>query len=214
MLANAKIQWDPGHENAAVKVVEFSDYQCPACSRVWTDYKPVFDSFGDKVRHGIVNFPADHVAPVGVQGVGGGVVDRRNRADQVVPFKEFMYEQQATVDTSTVDDAVFAFVQTRSLDEKAFRSSYMTEAAMETVLRQMELGHRLGVTGTPTYYAGGEALPLFDPDWAGKRLQAIIAAGGIPEKAAEIAYTPPTAGPVALPAANAPPPPSPKPLPK
>ena len=215
MLANAKIQWDPEHENAVVKVVEFSDYQCPACKREWLEYKPVFTSFGDSLRHGIVNFPLTSAHPWAFKASVAGLSIGEIWPEQVVPFKEFMYDQQATVDASTVDDAVFAFVQTRSLDEKAFRSSYMSEAAMETVLRQMELGHRLGVTGTPTYYANGEALPLFEPDWASKRLQAIIAAGGIPEKAAEIAYTPPTPGPaVPVAAATPPPPPAPKPLPK
>jgi hypothetical protein len=215
MLANAKIQWDPEHENAVVKVVEFSDYQCPACKREWLEYKPVFTSFGDSLRHGIVNFPLTSAHPWAFKASVAGLSIGEIWPEQVVPFKEFMYDQQATVDASTVDEAVFAFVQTRSLDEKAFRSSYMTEAAMETVLRQMELGHRLGVTGTPTYYANGEALPLFEPDWASKRLQAIIAAGGIPEKAAEIAYTPPTPGPaVPVAAATPPPPPAPKPLPK
>ena len=215
ILAQAKIQWDPDRENAVIKLVEFSDYQCPACKREWAEYKPVFASFADKLRHGIVNFPLTTAHPWAFKAAVAGLSIGETWPEQVVPFKEFMYEQQSTLDAKTVDETIFAFLQMRSLDEKKFRTSYMSEKAMETVLRQMELGHRMGVTATPTYFANGEPLPLFDTDWASRRLQAIIAAGGVPERAAEFAYTLPTPALPATPgAAVLPAPPAPKPLPK
>ena len=48
----------------------------------------------------------------------------------------------------------------------------------------MDLGHRLGVFGTPAYYVNGEQL-YARPDVARLRIQQIIDAGGKPESAAE-----------------------------
>jgi protein-disulfide isomerase len=39
-----------GNPNAPVTIVEFSDFQCPFCSRVNPTIKKIFETYGDKVR--------------------------------------------------------------------------------------------------------------------------------------------------------------------
>jgi protein-disulfide isomerase len=39
-----------GNKNAPVTIVEFSDFQCPFCSRVNPTIKKIFETYGDKVR--------------------------------------------------------------------------------------------------------------------------------------------------------------------
>jgi 2-hydroxychromene-2-carboxylate isomerase len=104
-----------------------------------------------------------------------------------------------------VDPAVSGFLSQQGLDQSRFNACFLKDPAIDTVLRQIELGYRLGVFGTPTYYANGEQLPWGEPEWFGKRLQAIIAAKGIPENAAEIVVKPATPTPVPSPPPASPP---------
>ncbi|MEW6338317.1 MAG: thioredoxin domain-containing protein [Acidobacteriota bacterium] len=195
ILASVPIEWDPGHEGAVVKVVEFSDYQCPACKRGWQTLRPALDSFGEKVRHGMVNWPIPSSHPWAFKASAGAVCVANLAPGLLLDFKDEMYRLQDTTTLDTVDAAVFAFVATRGLDEQAFRACYMKDQALEKVLRQMEFGYRLGVTGTPTYFANGEAIPWWSTDWATRRIQAIAAAGGKPENAPDITLAAPAPEP-------------------
>jgi protein-disulfide isomerase len=183
ILSHAVIQWDPGHENAPLRLVEFSDYECPACKRGWSDVKPVLERLGDKVRHGVVDYPLVRNHPWAFHASVGGLCVGRQDPSLLIPFKEEMYRLQDTLTVKTIDEEVFAFASQRSLDLKAFRACYMKDDAVNTVVGQIETGQRLGIVGTPTYYVNGELMAFHDHDAAAKRMEAIAAAGGVPERA-------------------------------
>ncbi|MDD5563682.1 MAG: thioredoxin domain-containing protein [Thermoanaerobaculaceae bacterium] len=198
ILESSVIQWDPGHEAAPVKVVEFSDFQCPACKRGWGEVKPVLAHLGDKVRHGLVNFPLFNAHPWAFRAAVAGECVGSLWPDKIVALKEEFYRLQDTLTVESVDPAVFAFLADHNLSSEKFRACYLKDPAIDTVLRQLDLGYRLGVTGTPTYFANGESLPWGEPEWFSKRIAAIAAAaGGRPESAAEITVAAPTPAPAA-----------------
>lgn len=208
ILESADIQWDPGHEKAIVKVVEFSDFQCPACKRGWGNVGPLLADAGESIHHGLVNFPLYNLHPWAFRAAVAGDCVGSIWPDRLVPLKQEFYRLQDTLTVESVDAAALGFLSQQGLDEAKFRACFLKDPAIDTVLRQLELGYRLGVFGTPTYFAGGEQLPWGEPEWFAKRLQAIIAAKGLPENAAEIVVKPatPTPAPAATPKPVASPP--------
>jgi len=209
ILESSDIQWDTGHEKAIVKVVEFSDFQCPACKRGWGTVGPLLTEAGESVRHGLVNFPLYNLHPWAFRAAVAGDCVGSNWPDRLVPLKQEFYRLQDTLTVESVDTAVLGFLAQQNLDEAKFRACFLKDPAIDAVLRQLELGYRLGVFGTPTYFAGGEQLPWGESEWFAKRLQAIIAAKGAPENAAEIVVKPATPMPTPAPAATPTPGPSP-----
>lgn len=200
ILASADVQWDPGHENAVVKLVEVSDFQCPACKRGWAMVSPILAAAGEDVRHGLVNFPLYNLHPWAFRAAVAGECIGSLWPDRLVALKEEFYRLQDSLTLESVDPAAIGFLAQQSLDEKSFKACYLKDPAIDTVLRQLDLGYRLGVFGTPSYFANGEHMPWSDGEVFSKRLRAIIAAKGRPEDAAEIAVTPkPTAKPTANP---------------
>lgn len=183
LLKDAPIQWSPGHAAAPLQLVEFSDFQCPACKRGWADVKKVLERMGDKVRHGLVNYPLVSNHPWAFRAAVAGMCVAQQDETLALEFKEEMYRLQSTLTPSTVDDAAFAFVTQRGLNETAFRSCYLKDPAIDKVHAQMALAQRMGVLATPTYFVNGEMISLADTEVAVARLNAIFAAGGVPEKA-------------------------------
>ena len=190
LLANADVGWDPGHQDAPVQLVEFSDFECPACKRGWGQVKPALDRAGARVHHGLVNFPIVGAHPWAFRAAVAGECIGTLWPAALLSLKEEFYRLQDSMTVDGVDPAVLGFLAQHSLDENSFRACYLKDPAINTVLRQLEVGYRVGVTGTPTYFANGEPLPWSQPDWFEKRLNAIIATGK-PESAAEIVATPP-----------------------
>jgi protein-disulfide isomerase len=189
------VQWDPEHQGAIVNVVEFSDYECPACKRGWGEMKPALAQLGKNVRHGIVNFPLVSNHPWAFRAAVAGSCIAKLWPDKLLAFKEEMYRLQDTMTVATVDDAAFGFLDQQSLDKSAFLGCHMKDPAIDRVLEQMTLGHRLGVLGTPAYYANGELLAFGKRDLVIARLQAIVDAGGKPEDPAEVQLPPSTPAP-------------------
>lgn len=189
-LEAAYVQWDPGHEKAAVKLVEFSDFECPSCKRGWGMIKPILAEFGDGARHGMVNWPIVSAHPWAFRAAVAGECIFSLWPERLLPLKEEFYRLQENLSVESMDPVVFGFIEENGLSKDRFLSCYLKDPAIDTVLKQMELGYRVGVFGTPTYYADGESLPWGETDVFRKRMQAIAAAGGRPESAAEVKVTP------------------------
>ncbi|GBC80357.1 hypothetical protein EG19_00515 [Thermoanaerobaculum aquaticum] len=179
-LAEAKLTPDFGDAKAKLTVVEFSDMQCPACKRAWGELKPILHKL--PVAHVSAHFPLVNAHPWAFRAAVAAVCFGQKNSALIPAFKDFMFAQQAEMKLEAVDEAVFAFASQNGVDEGSLRSCYMREGAVQTVLDQLALGYRLGVMGTPSYFAGGEHLPL-EPKAFEQRLTAILQAGGIPEKA-------------------------------
>ena len=49
-----------GNKNAKIKLVEFSDFECPFCTRAYPIVQAILDKYGDKIsleyRHNPLNF--------------------------------------------------------------------------------------------------------------------------------------------------------------
>lgn len=206
ILRDAPVRWDPQHESAPVKLVEFSDFQCPACKHSWTTVRDVLGKLGGGVRHGMVNYPLTNNHPWAFAAAVAGECIGRSWPDRFLALKEEFYRLQDGMSVETVKDAAFGFLAQQSLPEKAFKDCFMQDAVVDLVLRQIELAQRMGVVGTPTYFANGEIVSAANQEWMLKRLQAIAAAKGIPENAADIRVdpTPPPALASPSPAGSAP----------
>jgi hypothetical protein len=182
ILDSPLVQWDPGNEQAILRYIEFSDYECPACKRAWGEVKPVIAQLGKDVRHGMINYPLVRNHPWAFRAAVGGSCVASLWHDKLLAFKDEMYRLQDTLTVETVDEAVFGFLTQHSLNENSFRACYLKDPAVDRVLAQLELGQRLGILGTPSYFVNGEHLGYGDKTLLTTRLQAILAAGGIPEK--------------------------------
>jgi protein-disulfide isomerase len=190
LLASAPVQWDLGPSDATVKIVEFSDFECPGCKQGWAVVKPAIEGNPQHVRHGLVNFPLVGIHPWAFRAAVAGACLWERWPDKLVGLKEEFYRLQDSMSAEAVDQVAYTYLAQQSLNELEFKVCFLKDPSIEGVLRQMETGVRVGVAVTPTYCASGEILTWNEPGWFAKRLAAIIAADGVPERAAEITLGP------------------------
>ena len=142
-------QW--GSASAPVTIVEFSDFQCPFCSRVTPTLRQIQDVYRDRVRlvfkHNPLPFhdrarPAAEAAAA-VFGLGG------SRAFWAFHGLAFDNQQQ-------LSDENFAVWAERSGVARAeFKKAYAEKTFAAKVDQDMALSSKIGANGTPAFRING-----------------------------------------------------------
>lgn len=139
-----------GADKPVLTLVEFSDFQCPYCAQL----SPVLDSivkvYPDKVKLVFKHFPlsfhkqavAAHTAALAA-GQQGRFFDYR--AKLAPKFRKLN------------DSTYLALAASIGLDMDAFKSEYKKEKEAKKIIdRDIALGRKVGVTGTPTLFGNGK----------------------------------------------------------
>ncbi len=160
------VVWDHvSSETAPVEIVEFSDFECPACRRVWPTVKGVLDANGSKVNHGMVSTPLTVIHPWSFRAACASWCVSALQSDLTLPFKELFYDLQTEMGVSLVTPTAKDFVTANGLDEAAFEACYLKSPSLDAVHSQLTLGHEIGIISTPTYVVNGYVLQAVGEDW-------------------------------------------------
>ncbi|MFP4474152.1 MAG: thioredoxin domain-containing protein [Desulfatibacillaceae bacterium] len=140
-----------GPEDAAVFVVEFSDYLCPACRKAHQVARSAKETFGDQIRWIYKDFPLEDLHP------GARKLARAAHcAGDQGAFWEFQDRMFAT--DRTGDDHLVQVAADLGLDGDEFRKCLESGQHGQRVEQDIEDGTDAGVTATPTFFVNGRLL--------------------------------------------------------
>jgi protein-disulfide isomerase len=150
--SGVNISNDPrrGSPNAAVTIVEFSDFQCPHCKTFHVEILPALRSlYGDQVRWVFVNRFFSNAHPQAEHAALGG--ECAQRQGKFWEYADYVFANQERLPDGVVDDAAAEI----GLDEASYAQCLAgRETASEVAADQAE-GARLGVGGTPYFLVNG-----------------------------------------------------------
>lgn len=191
-----------GSPGAPVVVVEFADFQCPACKAVRPLVEEALKKHDGQMRLVFKNFP------LSIHQYGEKLARTARAAQQQGKFWEMygaLFDNQERISPQVVDELAKGL----GLDMAKFAKDLESEAVADSVSRDRKQGERLDIQSTPTLYINGRAFPStpdfaedFD-DWINLELEMTtgVAAAARPPASAAPA---PSAAPAASVAAPAP----------
>lgn len=146
-----------GKEDAPNVLVEFADYQCPACA----GYKPVVDQFmsgpgKDKVKLVFRNFPLSqhkNAYPAAQASIAA------SKQGKFAQMHDKLFEEQKS--WSTLPDPkgkLFEYAKEMGLDMVKFEKDYNDTYTKERIKMDYKDGETLGVNSTPTFFLNGEKI--------------------------------------------------------
>jgi protein-disulfide isomerase len=143
-------------EGAAVKLVVFSDFQCPYCQKEEQELrKNIPAAFGDKVRVYFTDFPLTSIHPWAMKGsVAGRCIYRKSEA-AFWDYHDWMYENQKEVTLENFDAKLQEFAKQKKLDGAPLGACMNDPTATAEVETTMAEGHALAVSATPTLFLNG-----------------------------------------------------------
>ena len=148
----------PASSSATVTLVEFGDYECPACALYSPFIKQLLTDFAGKVTFVFRNYPLSYhtnalsssyaVEAAGLQG-------------KYWEMHEKMYATQN--DWSVLDNATDVFLgyaKEMELDIEKFKSDMASDIVINKVKKDTNDGNTVRLTETPTYYLNGKKISI------------------------------------------------------
>ncbi len=151
-----------GPRDARVTLVEYSDFQCPACKA----FQPVIDQalkdpqLVDKVRFVYRSFPLSNIHPNAA--LAAQAAEAAAKQGKFWEMHDALFEFQNSwsgLSSKGAREAFIGYATTVGLDVAAFSSDIDSSASKDAVREQAATGTRAGVNSTPTFYINGVKMP-------------------------------------------------------
>ena len=149
--------WKKGSAEAKVTLLEYSDFQCPACGNYYPILKQLTQEFDGQVQFVYWHFPLLNIHKNAEK--AGVATEAAGAQGKFWEMHDKLFENQDG--WSSEDDPLEKFVEYAKeigLDEGKFREDMNREDLKDKVSAQYEEGTRLGVNQTPTFFLDGEKI--------------------------------------------------------
>jgi len=137
-----------GPADAKVTVVEFSDFECPYCSRAATVVDQVKEKYGTRVRFVFRQFPLPMHANAHAAAEAALAANAQGKFWQ---FHDKMFQNQGKL----TRDGLEGMAKETGLDVGAFKKALDSKTFAADVDADMKLGESVAVNGTPTMFING-----------------------------------------------------------
>ena len=168
-IASGATRGDP---NAAVTVIEFTDFQCSACGGMYPVVEDVLKSYGNRVRLVIRNFPLTQAHPNAFH--AAQAAEAAKAQGKFWEYIDFLFKNQTALD----DDSLKKYATQVGLDRKRFDAE-LQEGKYDAIIRKdMDDGEVFGVEATPTFFINGAVLTDYSAEGLRTAIEKAFARAG------------------------------------
>jgi protein-disulfide isomerase len=170
--------YSKGPATAPITIIEFSEFQCPFCSRVNPTMKKIQDTYGDKVRivfkHNPLPFHKD--APLAARAANAA-----GKQGKFWPMHDVLFKNMKKLKPADID----GYAKGLGLDMAKFKADLNAPENKKSVQTDQALARTFGARGTPNFFVNGRNLvgaqpfPAFKTiiDEEIKKAEKLVAAG-------------------------------------
>lgn len=145
-----------GANEAKVTIVEFSDFQCPFCSKAEPSVDEVMKNYSDKVKVVFRHFPLDFHEKAFKAAEGAACAEEQGKFWE---FHKTLFANQGAIDVNDLK----THAKTLGLDTAKFNDCLDGGKMKAKVDADMAAGRAVGVNGTPAFFINGIAISGAQP---------------------------------------------------
>jgi protein-disulfide isomerase len=144
----AAVGYALGPETAPVTIVEFSDFQCPYCSRVVPTIKEIAARYPEQVRIVFRHLPLSFHENARIAAYGSICAGNQ---DRFWDYHDLLFANQRALGR----EQLFDYATTLSLDMEQFEACMNAPETEATVANDLRDAEELGASGTPAFFING-----------------------------------------------------------
>lgn len=146
-----------GDANATVTVVEFSDFQCPACAAMQPVLEEVIASYGNKVRFVMRDFPLVQHENARKAAEAANAAKAQNKFFE---YAALLFKRQSALDVPSLKK----YASELGLNRAKFDAELDRGIYEEEVRHDLEDGEIYGIGSTPAIFINGVKLKVLSAD--------------------------------------------------
>lgn len=155
ILINEKDQ-KKGSQNSPIVLVEYSDYQCPACAAYHPLVEELLKTYSDKILFVYRHFPLrqHQYAQLAAQ-----TAEAAGKQGKFWEMHAKLFENQGIwSESSKAKETFLDYAKELNLDTEKFLADLDSEAVKDKILSDYQSGVSFGVNGTPSFYLNGRKI--------------------------------------------------------
>ncbi|MDD5750011.1 MAG: thioredoxin domain-containing protein [Patescibacteria group bacterium] len=150
-------EWFKGNPEAEVSLIEYSDFQCPACASYYPLLKRLAEEMGDEIKIIYRHFPLSSIHPQ---------ADLAAQASEAAGVQGYFWEmhdllfekQSEWSGQKNAKDIFIGYGRELGLDIELFSADIDSRAVKKIVSDDKISGNQAFVSGTPTLFLNGEKI--------------------------------------------------------
>ncbi|MBJ6763869.1 thioredoxin domain-containing protein [Myxococcaceae bacterium JPH2] len=145
-----------GGENALVTIVEFSDYQCPFCSRAHVTVKKLEDDYGSKLRVVMRQNPLSfhpRARPAALAALAAG------EQGKYWEMHDMLFANQKSIEDADLEK----YATQLGLNLEKWKSDMASPKLADIIAKDSSASSQFGANGTPAFFINGRFLSGAQP---------------------------------------------------
>ncbi|HSE41820.1 MAG TPA: DsbA family protein [Acidobacteriota bacterium] len=150
-LSNAPVK---GAQDAKVTIVEYTDFQCPYCSRAHVTVEQLLKDYDGKIKVAYKALPLNIHNWAEDSAVAAACVSEQNK-DVFWKYANFFFQNQTTLTKDNLNTKIFEMAKTNGLDEAALKTCIDSKKTLPQVQADVKEAQALGFQSTPSFVVNG-----------------------------------------------------------
>lgn len=160
---NAAGEAEPKDDKSKVTLIEYGDFECPACGQIFPIIDQLKQEFGSDLLFVFRHFPLTTLHPNAT--AAHRAAEAAGNQGKFFEMHDLLYERQSQWSSSTsglnvaqATNVFEGYAQELELDIETYKSDVQSEEVFKVIDRQSDIGTSQGITGTPTFILNGERI--------------------------------------------------------
>jgi protein-disulfide isomerase len=150
-------QVERGSKDAKVIIVEYSDFQCPYCSKINNTIEELLKEYNSKVRFIFKHFPLDFHQWAMDAAIASQCVWEQKK-ESFWKLSEQFYKNQNDITKENLKDKIIEFVKNEGLNIKDFESCFENKIPQNKIDKDISEAQNLGINSIPTVIINGTVI--------------------------------------------------------
>lgn len=156
-LSDTIRDWERGSKGSPVTLVEYSDFQCPACAYYYPLVEKINEEFGDRITFVYRHFPLTQIHAHAE--AAARAAEAAGKQDKFWEMYALLFENQETWSSAADAEEIFrGYALKLGLNGEQFKAALQSKETKEKIRSDYASGIASGVQGTPTFFLNGKKI--------------------------------------------------------
>ena len=146
-----------GENKAGVTLIEYGDFQCPACRAFYPVVEQVVEKYKADIQFQFRHFPLVQIHRHAFE--GSRAAEAAGKQGRFFEMYQLLYENQDSWSSQSDPQAILvSYAKSLGLNTEQFKTDYASTAVTDSINADYQEAIKLGAKSTPTFVLNGKKL--------------------------------------------------------